>query len=141
MFNPRKHRILSALLLATYVVASSASALWHRHGENATCSAGVAHCEHHHDQTAERDDHDVASSASTSASSASQSSSAATLSATHQHDDCAICRFLAQRVLTVAPATIEERGTLVTLLPITESDGPSLDLARTTQARAPPSVG
>lgn len=132
MLSPRKHRVLSALLLATYVVASSASGLWHRHGEVA-CPSSVSRCDHHHDHTC--DSQAVADAQSRGPA------RGASVSASQQHDDCAVCRFLAQRVVSVAPPVIEDRGTLATLLSMTGPDRPSPGLGRTTQARAPPSVG
>lgn len=124
MYSPRKHRLLSALLLAAYVLATSASALWHHHGDSSSC--GAAHCGHAH------------ACASTAPAAPAASDDAPRIAAAHSADDCAICRFQGQRTIaSPAPALAATGEVCVPAIEVRRTS-PSAPLASEQHSRAPP---
>ncbi len=130
MLRSSLHRLTTLVLLATYVTATTLGGLLHDHGE---CGGHehVAACQH------SGSDHDCGDhghrDAATEPGLTAQIPNSALLD-----DDCAVCRFIAQRTMPVVNSTIGVVCQLCVELQVEHASEPSLALEGTTHSRAPP---
>jgi hypothetical protein len=143
MYYPRQHRLTTCLLLAAYLAANTFSGLFHDHsgeghsGEGHACeghldgSAGCRHAAADHDSC--HDEHD-------SDDVACLSDDAADGNPLHD-DECAVCRFVGQRVMAVQTGGLDCLCDLIVELTAVHAVQPSVTIARTMHSRAPPLPG
>lgn len=127
MSYPRRHPLVTLLLLAGYLTAGTASGLLHEHGHDA------ARCEptsHEHDSS----DHGEADS---------DCDDREGFTAAHapHDDDCVVCRFVGQRVIPAAIGQLDRACDLCTLLAVVRWSAARWSTPRTTHSRAPPVFG
>ena len=130
MLRSSLHRLTTLVLLVTYVAATTLGGLLHDHGG---CG------EHEHVATCqyaglddERGDHDHDEAAN------EPGLTADIPNRTLLDDECAVCRFIAQRPMPVANGSIGVVCQLCVELHVEHASEPALSLQRTTHSRAPP---
>jgi hypothetical protein len=133
MLHPRRFPLLSVLLLAAYVAASTFGGLFHDHAGHGhhEADSGCQHGRAEHrcpGQPADEDDaHQVAG----------VSQEAPDDDPLHD-DDCEVCRFVAQKVVAVETASLERLCQLSVDLTTVDVSQPTAKVTRTTHSRAPP---
>lgn len=139
MLSRRAHRLTTWSLLAAYLVANLVGGLFHDHEHAHDCQqsvacAGAEHaCDHEHESEHADHHHDADDDAESLALSG-------TPALDHDHD-CAVCRYLGQRILSVAVVIATTHVPAIAMVALVPADEPHVTLARTTRSRAPPALG
>jgi hypothetical protein len=163
MYRGLPHRLTTFAVLACFLAANTFNALWHNHAHHEHAddeAAGVAchHADHEHEVVASGQWPVARARAAISSPATSHQPPATScehadhdvdaLAAAGEHhqaalhdDDCAACRFVGQRGLSVATTESDRCGLLAERLAVASAGIPSDAFRLAAQPRAPPLPG
>lgn len=129
MFRIRRNRLSTHLVVAAYLAATTLGGLWHDHADHAGPDehAAAGGCEH-----------EAAEHGASHARCASESAGAVSHGETSHDDDCVLCRFVGQRVITAEIGQLDQVSDLSVALVVAHPQRTVVSIASTTHSRAPP---
>ena len=134
MFRIRRNRLSTHLVVAAYLAATTLGGLWHDHTEH----AGADHAGPDEHAAAGGCEHDAADHGASHAHCASESACAVSHGQTSHDDDCVLCRFVGQRVITAEIGQLDQVSDLSVALAVAHPQRTVVSIASTTHSRAPP---
>ena len=135
MLHPRRHRLTTCLLLAAYLAANTLGGLLHDHA--VPIGGATACCQHTDHEHADREHGDRAHADSDVVGFGALPAQGGAL----HDDDCTVCRFVGQRVLSAVAGPLCAWTELSVGLAVVHASQPVVTTLRTTHSRAPPLVG